>query len=138
LTVPVVTPKLPPPRLRTRAATQTNEIRAVAGETSQIPRKELLSIGVAVTPTVAVAYVIVAGFLYGLASYPELVLAEMAPAQGSGGASGRMMISPAAEGEPGQRFVNKRRRGAMPWRAEFNGTLSSTPSPLRLATMGGG
>ncbi len=32
-------------------------------------------------PTVAAAYVILAGFLYGLASYPELVSAEMAPAK---------------------------------------------------------
>ena len=39
------------------------------------------SIGVAVTPTVAVAYVILAGFLYGLAHYPEFVSVEIAPAR---------------------------------------------------------
>jgi adenine/guanine/hypoxanthine permease len=39
------------------------------------------SIGVAVTPTVAVAYVILAGFLFGLARYPEFVSVEIAPAK---------------------------------------------------------
>jgi hypothetical protein len=39
------------------------------------------SIGIAVTATVAVAYVILAAFLYGLARYPELVPVEIAPAK---------------------------------------------------------
>jgi adenine/guanine/hypoxanthine permease len=33
------------------------------------------SIGIAVTPTVAVAYAIVAGFLFGLSRYPAVALA---------------------------------------------------------------
>jgi AGZA family xanthine/uracil permease-like MFS transporter len=37
------------------------------------------SIGIAVTPTVAVAYAIVAGFLYGLVRYPEFISVEMTP-----------------------------------------------------------
>ena len=37
------------------------------------------SIGFAVTPTVAVAYAIVAGFLYALVRYPEFTLIEIAP-----------------------------------------------------------
>jgi AGZA family xanthine/uracil permease-like MFS transporter len=37
------------------------------------------SIGVAVTPTVAAAYGIVAVFLYGLVRYPEFIAAETAP-----------------------------------------------------------
>ncbi len=39
------------------------------------------SIGLAVTPTVAVAYAIVAGFLYALVRYPEFISVEMAPAK---------------------------------------------------------
>src|SRR6202047_4708068 len=42
------------------------------------------SIGIAVTPTVAVAYAIVAGFLYGLVRYPEFVTMEIArPTRGT-------------------------------------------------------
>jgi AGZA family xanthine/uracil permease-like MFS transporter len=37
------------------------------------------SIGFAVTPTVAVAYAIVAGFLYGLVRYPEFISVEIMP-----------------------------------------------------------
>jgi adenine/guanine/hypoxanthine permease len=37
------------------------------------------SIGVAVTPTVAVAYAIVAGFLYALVRYPEFISVEITP-----------------------------------------------------------
>jgi adenine/guanine/hypoxanthine permease len=37
------------------------------------------AIGVAVTPTVAVAYVIVAAFIYSLARYPELVSIDISP-----------------------------------------------------------
>ena len=33
--------------------------------------------GIAVTPTVAVAYVIVAGFLFGLSRYPEFATAGL-------------------------------------------------------------
>jgi adenine/guanine/hypoxanthine permease len=39
------------------------------------------SIGFAVTPTVAVAYLIVAGFLYALLRYPELTSVEITPAK---------------------------------------------------------
>src|SRR6202035_1419556 len=37
------------------------------------------SIGIAVTPTVAVAYAIVAAFIYGLARYPALIVADISP-----------------------------------------------------------
>ena len=35
------------------------------------------AIGLAVTPTVAVAYLIVAAFIYGLSRYPQMVSIEM-------------------------------------------------------------
>ena len=35
------------------------------------------AIGIAVTPTVAVAYLIVAAFIYGLSRYPQMVSIEM-------------------------------------------------------------
>jgi AGZA family xanthine/uracil permease-like MFS transporter len=37
------------------------------------------SIGIAVTPTVAVAYAMVAAFIYGLARYPALIVADISP-----------------------------------------------------------
>src|SRR5499425_1704166 len=37
------------------------------------------SIGFAVTPTVAAAYIIVAGFLYALVRYPEFISVEITP-----------------------------------------------------------
>jgi AGZA family xanthine/uracil permease-like MFS transporter len=37
------------------------------------------SIGLAVTPTVAIAYAIVAAFIFTLGRYPELISIEMAP-----------------------------------------------------------
>jgi len=46
------------------------------------------SIGVAVTPTVAVAYAIVAGFLYALVRYPEFISVEIAPPEGGDRTSG--------------------------------------------------
>ena len=39
------------------------------------------AVGIAVTPTLTVAYVMVAAFIYGLSRYPELVSIEMAPAK---------------------------------------------------------
>jgi AGZA family xanthine/uracil permease-like MFS transporter len=35
------------------------------------------AIGIAVTPTVAIAYLMVAAFIYGLSRYPEMISMEM-------------------------------------------------------------
>jgi hypothetical protein len=37
------------------------------------------SVGIAITPTVAVAYAIVACFLYSLVRYPEFIASEISP-----------------------------------------------------------